>query len=123
YSHPFFTKISAKQALEEINKTSNLIGDITGVAPPYFRPPYGAFNEATLLLALQHNMKVVMWSADPRDYSLNTRNAVLKATDPLLASRMILLLHDLKDATVDALPTIIDDVRDKDLQITLQYEH
>jgi peptidoglycan/xylan/chitin deacetylase (PgdA/CDA1 family) len=123
YSHPFFTKISVTKQREELEKTSKLLADATGVAPTYFRPPYGAFNEGTLLLARQENMKVVMWSADPRDYSLNTASAVFRAVDPILASRKILLLHDLKEATVLALPRIIDDIRNKNLEVTTEYEH
>ncbi|WP_052487518.1 polysaccharide deacetylase family protein [Gordoniibacillus kamchatkensis] len=122
FSHPFMTKITADKAREELERTSRVIEDATGVVPTYFRPPYGAFNESTLLLANQLRMKVVMWSADPKDYSFHTARAVYKATDPLLASRKILLLHDLKDATADALPRIIDGIREKNLKITVKYE-
>jgi peptidoglycan/xylan/chitin deacetylase (PgdA/CDA1 family) len=123
YTHPFFTKISPAKRKEELEKTSKVLADAIGTPPPYFRPPYGAFNESTLLLAHQENMKVVMWSADPRDYALNTGSAVFRAVDPILASRKILLLHDLKEATVLALPRIIDDIRKKELEVTTEYEH
>jgi peptidoglycan-N-acetylglucosamine deacetylase len=123
YTHSYLNKMSAENARKEIERTSQLIADTTGVAPIYFRPPYGAFDETTILLATRQNMKVVMWSADPKDYTYNTSAAVYKATDPLLESRKILLLHDLKDATADALPRIIDSIRNKNLQTTVQYEH
>jgi peptidoglycan/xylan/chitin deacetylase (PgdA/CDA1 family) len=123
YSHPYLTKISVEDARKQLEDTSKLIADTTGVLPPYFRPPYGAFNESTILVATQLNMKVVMWSADPRDYSFNTGYSVFNASNPLLESRNILLLHDLKEATVDALPRIIDAIREKNLQTTVQYEH
>ncbi len=123
YSHSYFTKMSEAEVTAELIRTSGLIADATGVTPPYFRPPYGAFNETTLLLVTRQNMKTVMWSADPKDYVFNTENAVFNATEPVLASRNILLLHDLKESTVDALPRIIDAVRAKNLQTTVQYEH
>lgn len=122
YTHPFLNKMSPKEAREELEKTTQVIEDVTGVTPIYFRPPYGAYNETIILMASEMNMKLVMWSADPKDYSFNTESAVLKATEPLIASRKILLLHDLKESTAKALPVIIDDIRNKDLQITAQYE-
>jgi peptidoglycan/xylan/chitin deacetylase (PgdA/CDA1 family) len=123
YSHVYMTKVSAVEARQQLQRTSKLIADTTGVVPTYFRPPYGAFNESTILYATQERMKVVMYSADPKDYSYNTGNAVYRAANPLLASRNILLLHDLKQATVNALPRIIDTIRENNLQITVQYEH
>lgn len=122
YSHPFFTKISEAQQVSELTKASQIIADATGVGPRYFRPPYGAFTETTLGLVIKQQMQTVMWSADPRDYSFNTATAVYKATDPIIASRKILLLHDLKEATVVALPRIIDDIRAKNLSVTDQFE-
>lgn len=123
YSHPYFTKISPAEAEQQIDRTNRIIADVTGLVPTYFRPPYGAFNESTILQAARRGMKVVMWSADPKDYTFNTGTAVFHATNPLLASRNILLLHDLKEATVDALPRIIDSIRGKQLQTTVHYEH
>jgi peptidoglycan/xylan/chitin deacetylase (PgdA/CDA1 family) len=122
YSHPYFTKLTTQEQEAELKRASDIIADITGVGPRYFRPPYGAYNEETLRLVLKNNMKPVMWSADPRDYTYNTAGAVFGATEPLLASRKILLLHDLKSATVEALPLIIDAIRAKKLKVTKEYE-
>lgn len=123
YSHVYFTRISEEEAVQQMNRTNKIIEDAAGVTPTYFRPPYGAYNETTLLLATRNNLKVVMWSADPKDYIFNTGNAVFNATESIIASRNILLLHDLKEATVEALPRIIDTIREKNLEVTAQYEH
>lgn len=123
YSHVFMTKVSEEEALRQITRTNKIIEDATGVTPRYFRPPYGAFNETTLLQAARQHLKMIMWSADPKDYAFNTANAVYRATEPILSSRDILLLHDLKEATAQALPEIIDSIRSKNLQVTAQYEH
>lgn len=63
YTHVSMTELNLAGQRDEFERTSRLIADITGTPPPYFRPPYGAFNETTLLIAREANTKVVMWSA------------------------------------------------------------
>ncbi|SDZ25260.1 Peptidoglycan/xylan/chitin deacetylase, PgdA/CDA1 family [Evansella caseinilytica] len=117
YSHPYFTELSMEEQEAEIVYTSELIKNVTGIVPQHFRPPYGAFNEATLELCRKHHLQLVMWNADPKDYMFNTRKVLLKTIKPLLFSRAILLLHDLKRPSAEVLPNIIDTIRERGLGI------
>lgn len=121
FAHPYMTNLSTEEQEQEIVRTNEIIKSVTGVSPSYFRPPFGAFNETTLELVHKHNMKLMMWSADPRDYTFNTDDVLFRTVEPLLSSRSILLLHDLKRPSADALPKIIDSIRERELRITEVY--
>lgn len=49
YSHPYFTKIFAAETKNQLQRTENLIREITGKSTkPLFRPPYGDYNSTVL---------------------------------------------------------------------------
>jgi len=45
WSHPFMTKLTKEEMIEEYKKCDDAIIEITGVRPTFFRPPYIDVNE------------------------------------------------------------------------------
>jgi peptidoglycan/xylan/chitin deacetylase (PgdA/CDA1 family) len=76
-----------------------------------FRPPHGRFTVATLLAAQSAGFDTILWSDDPGDWRA-VPAGVLR--DHLLAHAVapeIVLLHSGRQATVAALPEVVDRFR------------
>src|SRR6476661_390180 len=58
WDHPDMATLSASAQAAEIDKASAEQASITGVAPCFFRPPYGSYNSTTLALAQARNLSV-----------------------------------------------------------------
>lgn len=74
YSHPRLPDIGNNQITEELNKTSNIISNLTGKSSkPYFRLPYGYHggtgdSNRVLSLAWSLGYRSVLWSCDALDW-------------------------------------------------------
>jgi len=109
-----------EQAHPEIAKVSELIEAETGVAARLYRPPYGEIDPDDVAFAAELGMSTAVWNVDPRDWSSGVspdtiRARVIDAAEP----GSIVLLHDgpgdVRAATVAALPSIIEALRDRGL--------
>ena len=85
-----------------------------------YRPPYGEVDQDDVARAMELGVSPVAWDVDPRDWSRGIsretiRARVVDAAEP----GSIILLHDgpgdMRTATLAALPTIIEALRDRGL--------
>lgn len=105
---------SPQAAAFEIDQTSKLIENITGVKPTLFRPPGGILNNGLASYAKGQNQTVVLWSADSNDYKLPAVPKLVSNVMRDSKSGGIVLLHDgggNRSRTVQALPQIISNFR------------
>ncbi len=82
--------------------------------PHLFRPPYGAFNHATLRTARQLHMLTVLWTVDSRDYLQPGVSEIVGRVLRSVRPGAIVLMHDAggtRTQTIQALPTIIRRLR------------
>jgi peptidoglycan-N-acetylglucosamine deacetylase len=82
--------------------------------PRLFRPPYGIWNSATLLLLRRYRMLMVLWTVDTNDYRLPGWAAIVRSAVAGAKPGAIILLHDgggNRSETVAALPKIIAELR------------
>lgn len=105
YSHVQLTCINIEKAYDELEKTNKIIEDITGTAVKYVRPPYGFYNKN---LATKITMTPILWTVDPRDWSVLNTRSVVKHVLKCVKDGDIILLHDIFDTSVDAALEIID---------------
>ena len=105
----------------EIAELNELIEAEAGVAPRVYRPPYGDVDPDEIALASELGMSPVAWNVDPRDWSSGVapqtiRARVLESAEP----GSIILLHDgprdMRAATLAALPSLIESLRDRGLE-------
>ncbi|MEG4520968.1 MULTISPECIES: polysaccharide deacetylase family protein [unclassified Microcoleus] len=100
-------------AAREIDRTSSLIEELTGIQTSMFRPPGGILNNGLTAYAQKKNYAVVMWSADSFDWRTLTESLI----DNVMRqanSGGIVLMHDgggNRARTVKALPDIIAKLR------------
>jgi len=112
YDHKDFTKLSDKDVLSQIRRTSDAISSITGEKPTLLRPPYGSFNRRITNLAEQEGLALVLWSPSPEDWKYKDVDYVYNYIIDHVTAGSTLLLHDIHKTTVDAfikaLPVLIE---------------
>lgn len=110
YTHTDLSKLEKDAALIEINKTNELIEDITGNRPAYIRPPGGAWDEK---IFFEVDMTPVFWNVDPSDWKRNDVDGIVRDVVNSTKDGSIILLHDIYDTSVAAAFEIIDRLKDK----------
>jgi peptidoglycan-N-acetylglucosamine deacetylase len=102
WSHPSFTGTSTssgplpyEQRVEELRSTEILIHGLTGVElQPYFRPPYGDYDESVLVDLASNGYTVnVMWTVDTLGWNGLTAEQINQRVWDGLAPGAIILMH------------------------------
>ncbi|MFE6779104.1 polysaccharide deacetylase family protein [Streptomyces sp. NPDC057702] len=108
WSHPRLTDLEPDEARKELALTQDAIEEITGHKPTLMRPPQGRTNKDVSKVSKELGLSQVLWSVTAKDYS-TTDSALIKKRVLDQADRDgIILLHDIYDGTVPAVPGIID---------------
>ena len=69
WSHLNLARTSAAEALNQLTRTNDLLGNIMGKPVRFFRPPFGARRPYVLKLARQLGLTPVTWNAMTSDWS------------------------------------------------------
>jgi peptidoglycan-N-acetylglucosamine deacetylase len=115
--HPLFDFFSTRKMLDDLKKMNQLLLDITGLSPRFFRPPYGVTNPHLKKAVLQGGFISVGWSTRSYDTVIKNRHRLLNKILSALKPGAILLLHDTSETTVAILPELLKAIRDKGYQI------
>jgi probable sporulation protein (polysaccharide deacetylase family) len=117
YTHVKYTQCSKEKYAEDITRAGDVLKKITGVKPNLFAPPYGDFNDDVVKTAENLGYKVILWSLDTIDWSNPGVNNIIDRVVKKAHNGAIVLMHPTK-GTVEALPTIINDLKEKGYVIT-----
>jgi len=110
FKHEQLNKMTSAQACEQVNKTNQLIYDITGEYPQYLRPPFGEWKND---LDCQVNMINVMWDIDTLDWKNQNQGRIVENVMTKAKENDIILMHDGYDTTISATLQLIDMLREK----------
>jgi peptidoglycan/xylan/chitin deacetylase (PgdA/CDA1 family) len=113
-THPHLPQIGAQQAFGEVNGTQYILKGITGKRPTLFRPPFGETNDQVRADAARLGLLEVLWTVDSRDWAGATTEEIVAAADTLQPGGII-LMHDWAQASVDAVPQIVRNLRARGL--------
>ena len=121
FRHRDFLKLTGQEAREDLALGKNVLHGITGTDPVYWRPPHGFRDFSVMELAGRENLTVVNWSETPRDWTGIDRQEIFNRVLDKAQDGFIVLLHDgdspyykaSRQATVDAVPLLIDSLREK----------
>lgn len=105
YSHVQLTKAGDAAVCQAVDRTSQIIEDITGEQPQYMRPPFGDWNEK---LECEVEMTTVLWSVDSLDWKLKNKNRIVKRVLKDVEDGDIILMHDIFPSSVEAALELID---------------
>jgi len=119
YSHQHPWTVSSTRARDEVARTSTLIKSITGIAPRWFRPPFGRLRTAMRSQAHNEQMTTVLWSHSIIDWGpLGTQSGISKRLENIKPGDIV-LMHDAKrehnhpDLTIQCLPNFLKLLKDK----------
>jgi peptidoglycan/xylan/chitin deacetylase (PgdA/CDA1 family) len=116
YVHPHMTRVSAARQKSELEHTQQILSELTGQTPRYFRPPFGEVNRSVAQLAAGVGLRTIQFdlaSGDP-DKTFNKRRLtrwVLQQTRP--GSIVVMHMNGNGWHTAEALPEIIRGLRAK----------
>jgi peptidoglycan/xylan/chitin deacetylase (PgdA/CDA1 family) len=108
YSHPYFERLSWRGAFEEIRMTGSVLERILGKKCQLFRPPFGKLSPRSLIPAWAAGQHVVMWNVDLKDYRADSAEVEARLGQTPLSSGDIILYHSVSDASLQALPRVIE---------------
>ena len=115
-SHTSFTELPITKQEKEILQSNQLIKQITGEPVVLVRPPYGAKNNSTVKLAQKYDLDLVFWNIDTEDWKSHNSKMIIQSVKKENTSGSIILFHE-SQATLNALPTIIEYLQKQDLEI------
>ncbi|WP_003539996.1 polysaccharide deacetylase family protein [Desulfotomaculum nigrificans] len=127
YSHRLAWLQGPVCSLREIKKGNQVIQQITGKSPQFFRPSWGVFNLTTLIYFWLTGHKVVLWSFMSHDWSPHTtQTTVVNIVQRKIRSGSVVVFHDRctrpgadekgPAKMLEALPKILDHLQQRNLQ-------
>ncbi|WP_414562006.1 MULTISPECIES: polysaccharide deacetylase family protein [unclassified Anabaena] len=112
--HHWYHYMNPKAAAYEVDNTTDLIYQTTGVKTNLFRPPGGIMHNGVAAYARNRKYAIIMWSSDSLDYARPSVSRLINNVFGHAKPGGIVLLHDgggNRSQTVQALPEIISKFR------------
>lgn len=130
--HRYLPSRGPVTAYRDLQKAAELIADVTGTWPRYFRPPYGVLSGPALVAARRLGLTPVLWGAWGREWTPGaTADQVYATVQNGLAGGVTVLLHD-SDCTsppgswraaLGAVPMLLDECARQGLAVGPLGEH
>lgn len=105
--HPLFDLYSKKKVISELQKTNDLIFNITGKLVKIFRPPFGVTNPPIAGAVKKLELKVVGWTIRSYDTMNRPADRIIGKVTRHLENGSVVLLHDNRRDTPKILEGIL----------------
>jgi len=115
--HRSHLRHAAPPVVRDVERARQLLADLTGTAPRWFRPPYGGVSLSSLIAARRTGLELVLWTTWGMDWEPNATGASVAArvADTWWPGGTV-LLHDSDltsspgswKATLEALPLLAE---------------
>ncbi|MDO6657684.1 polysaccharide deacetylase family protein [Anaerobacillus sp. 1_MG-2023] len=118
-THADLKTLSEEEQKEEILKVNEMIEEVIGEKPKFFRAPFGSNTDFSKSLAEEEGMLVMNWTYGydwVKEYQSEDAIKDIMVNSPLLQNGANLLMHD-RDWTAAALGDIVKGLRDKDYNL------
>jgi peptidoglycan-N-acetylglucosamine deacetylase len=120
YSHSsFFGFYPVERVVSEIRTTHDVISQVTGKAPLFFRPPFGVTNPLIAKAVKKTGYMTIGWSVRSFDTKIKKGDEILDKTLKKLKGGDIVLFHDTVKGTVDMLDSFITESRRKGFEFAV----
>ncbi|CAL9286143.1 Peptidoglycan-N-acetylglucosamine deacetylase [Streptomyces sp. SudanB66_2053] len=108
WTHRILTELEPEEIREELERTNDAIERLTGRRPALMRPPQGRTDDTVHRISGELGLSEVLWSVTAKDYATTDPDLITRRVLAQSSRDGIILLHDLYDGTVPAVPGIID---------------
>ena len=109
YNHADYTKLSAEEILEDLEKCDAVIKNITGEKPFFVRAPSGGYNDTVVKTIEDSGRIYVQWSVDSLDYKAGSVEEIISRCQKTQKGDII-LMHNGTEYTAASLDSIITDI-------------
>ncbi|GAC1373005.1 MAG: hypothetical protein NVSMB39_7240 [Candidatus Saccharimonadales bacterium] len=113
FTHAQLSRLPLTAVAQELDTTQQAISRAAAITPNLFRPPYGDSTLTINNLAASRGLQTMMWSVDPRDWAQPGPAVIAQRVVGGAVPGSNILLHVLHRQTVDALPAIIEGLRQR----------
>ena len=113
FTHATADTCSYENFKTEIQKTDQIIFELSGKHPYLFRPPTGLCNKNIVALSKELSFKTIVWNIDTRDWAHNSKANIIRSVLNSVKSGSIILMHDYIDPpsyTPEALKALIPEL-------------
>ena len=110
YDHADISKLSDEKNCEELQKTSDLVKQITGHGTAYVRPPFGNWKDS---MDCQVSMIAVKWTIDTLDWQSRNAAEIVNKVMQQISDHDMILMHDYYATSVDAALQIVDKLKEE----------
>ncbi|MFI6638014.1 polysaccharide deacetylase family protein [Streptomyces sp. NPDC050504] len=111
WTHEILTDRKPAEIRDELELTQKAIEKITGERPKLMRPPQGRTDDTVSGISKDLGLAQVLWNATAKDYSTNDSALIEERILKQAKKDGIILLHDIYDGTVPAVPGIIAELK------------
>ncbi|MFH8976681.1 polysaccharide deacetylase family protein [Streptomyces sp. NPDC017890] len=108
WTHQILTDAEPDEIREELERPNKEIERLTGQRPTLMRPPQGRTDDTVHEICRELGLAEVLWSVTAKDYTTNDSDLITERVLKQSSRDGIILLHDIYDGTVPAVPGIID---------------
>ena len=115
--HDHFSALSTEQIRADLTACSEKIEALTGQAPTLFRCPYGEYDDHVIAAVRELGMEPIQWSVDSLDWKGLSAEEITKRVLQSVQSGSIVLFHNAAEHTPEALPGILDALRNQGYRV------
>ncbi|MFJ8149928.1 polysaccharide deacetylase family protein [Streptomyces sp. NPDC096048] len=108
WTHKILTDAEPDEIREELERPNREIERLTGQRPTLMRPPQGRTDDTVHEICRELGLAEVLWSVTAKDYQTDDSDLITERVLKQSSRDGIILLHDIYDGTVPAVPGIID---------------
>ncbi|MEV7684070.1 polysaccharide deacetylase family protein [Streptomyces sp. NPDC088341] len=94
WSHPLVPSLAPSAIRKQLGRTSELIEEVIGIPPLWYRAPYGAWNKHSFEIGAELGMEPLAWTVDTLDWNVpGTKTIVGRVLDGA-GPGVVVLSHD-----------------------------
>jgi len=116
WGHSRLDQLEQDDVLADLQNVADQVYDTVGQGISLLRPPYGRHSETVIAAAQELNQQVIMWDVDPRDWENPAPEKIVTTIMEQVKPGSIIILHEGHQNTLQALPVIIQRLRERNLE-------
>jgi len=111
--HINLSQESKETVRNNIKSAHDILVNLTGTTPRYFRPPNGDYDDVVVLTARELGYETVIWAVDSLDWKNPGATYIVERVSKLVFPGAILLFHasDSAKQTHEALPMVLKNLK------------
>lgn len=113
FNHAHYNKMTVDELKADMDKADAVIKSITGKKLDIVRSPYGEYNNNVIKACRESGRFCIQWDVDSLDWKDLTKEQMIERIMARVKNGSIILLHNGTKNTADALPSIMQALKDE----------